>query len=150
LHLGHRLSREALEVHGLAPGRYELSIDGEVVGSYAADALERHIELQENAKTPQYQQALAVVTLNKERNAGPVHGIRDEWRKFQQYSRLKRQLTPDTENSELKKQVADLEKGLEGLEERVQQHEKEALAVEDQIFQLNQPKPRKYALKRVK
>jgi len=69
--LGHKHSREALEIHGLKTGRYELSIDGSVVGTWAADALARHIELQENAKTPQHQQAMVVANLNKQRNAGP-------------------------------------------------------------------------------
>ena len=35
-------------------GRYERSIDGEVVGTWTSEALSRHIELQENGKTPQY------------------------------------------------------------------------------------------------
>jgi len=52
--LGHKLSRKAVEIHGLKPGRYELLIDGMSAGTYSAEALSRHIELQENAKTPQY------------------------------------------------------------------------------------------------
>ena len=69
--LGHRLSREALEVHGLKPGLYELAIDGQVVGTYSADAFARHVELQENAKTPQHQQAAKVAELNSQAECRP-------------------------------------------------------------------------------
>jgi lysophospholipase L1-like esterase len=54
--LGHKNSREGFEAHGLAPGRYELSIDGIVVGTFGSEQLSRHVELQANDKTPQYQQ----------------------------------------------------------------------------------------------
>ncbi len=149
LHMGHRMSREALEVHGLSAGRYELSIDGDVVGTYSSLQLERHIELQENTKTPQYKQALAVAELNQQRNSGPVKSLRNEWRAFQQYSRLARQLKESAENDKLKQQVASLAKRLEGQEERIKKHEQDALKLEDQIFEINQPKPRKYQLKKV-
>lgn len=148
LKLGHRMSREGFEVHGLKPGRYELSIDGDVVGTYASLQLERHIELQGNTKTPQYKQALAVAELNKERNDGPVKLLRNEWRVFQQYSRLAAQLKVDPDNSKLKEQVAALEKRLEGREERIKQHEQSAREIEDKIFKLNQPQPHKYELKK--
>lgn len=142
--LGHKHSREALEIHGLKPGRYELSIDGDVVGTWPAEALSRHIELQENAKTPQHQQALHVAELNRERNSGPVKDLRNEWRVFQQWARGKHGVSPMKPE-----QVAALEKRLEGLAERVQQHKAAAFKIEDQIFKANQPKPRKYVLKKV-
>jgi lysophospholipase L1-like esterase len=142
--LGHKHSREALEVHGLKPGRYELSIDGDVVGTWPAEALSRHIELQENAKTPQHQQALHIAELNLERNSGPVKDLRNEWRVFQQWARGKHGVSPMKPE-----QVAALEKRLEGLAERVKQHKAAALKIEDQIFKANQPKPRKYVLKKV-
>jgi lysophospholipase L1-like esterase len=142
--LGHKHSREAFEVHGLKPGRYELSIDGEVVGTWAAEALSRHIELQENAKTPQHQQALRVAELNGDRNSGPVKDLRNEWRVFQQWARGKHGVSPMKPE-----QVAALEKRLEGLSDRVKQHKAAALKIEDQIFESNQPKPRKYVLKKV-
>ena len=53
--LGHRMSQEALSIHGLPAGRYELSIDGEVGWSvFGIPTLAQHIELQSNPKTPQY------------------------------------------------------------------------------------------------
>lgn len=150
LKLGHRMSREALEVHGLAAGSYELQIDGQVVGVYSREQLDRHIELQENAKTPQYQQALQVAELNKQRNAGPVKSLRNEWRQFQTFSRLRAQLKTSTENRPaLQKRLEAEEKRLEGMEERIETHEKAARELEDKIFSINQPKPHQYVLKRV-
>ena len=50
---------------------------------------------------------------------------------------------------QLKQQVAALAKRLEGREERIKQHEQDAVAMENQIFKINQPQPRKYELKRI-
>jgi len=149
LKLGHRASREGLEVHGLAPGRYELSIDGNAVGQYSSVQLARHIELQENAKTPQHQQAAQVAALNKERNEGPIKALRDDWRTFQQFARLKRQLASDADNADLKKQVASYPERLAGLEERIKKNEAAAMAIEDRLFEINQPQHREYVLKRM-
>ncbi len=143
--LGHRYSREALEVHGLTPGRYELSIDGELVGAFASDALARHIELQENSKTPQYQQALAVANLNKERNAGPVRSLRNEWGRFQRYAREKRDAADDEARQKVEEKYPDMGR----ISERVAVHNAAAKEIEDRIFEINQPKPRHYVLKRI-
>lgn len=147
LKLGHRASREALEIHGLPAGRYEVVIDDQVVGTYSSEALSRHIELQGNASTPQYRQALSVVELNRERNAGPVRNLRNEWRAFQTFARARQQLTEQPENAALKKQVADLTARLEGLDERIRQHEAAALEIEDRIYEQNQPKARRYLVR---
>lgn len=143
--LGHKNSREGFEVHGLAAGRYELSIDGTVVGTWGSEQLSRHVELQANEQTPQYQQALKVAHLNRDRNSGPVRNLRNEWRLFQGYARAKR----DAQTDEAREKVAQLEKRLEGLSERVAGHAAEAKKIEDQIFEVNQPVARKYVLTRV-
>lgn len=147
--LGHRLSREAVEIHGLAAGRYELVIDGEVVGTYSADALGRHIELQENALTPQHRQAAQVAAINQERNAGPVRGLRGEWSKFQQFARIRRSAEMDPSNASVQQQLKDAEARIEGMAERVAEHEAAAKALEDKIFEVNQPVERTYELRRV-
>lgn len=147
--LGHRLGKEGLEIHGLRPGQYVLSIDDVEVGRYSSEALERHIELQENEKTPQFQQALAVALLNKQRNEGPIGKLRGEWAQFQQYARARRTVSEQPGNEQAAKQLAALEEKIAGIDERVAQHNAEAQAIEDQIFQQNQPKPRRYVLKRV-
>lgn len=147
--LGHKLSKESLEVHGLSLGRYELSIDGEVVGTYQSSQLERHIELQGNAKTPQYQQSLKVAELNKQRNEGPVRALRGEWSQFQRYARAKRSAEAAPDNAELAKQLTATEAKIEGMSDRVAEKIAAAKQIEDQIFEINQPQPRKYVLKKV-
>lgn len=76
---GHKMSNERLVVSGLEPGRYDLSIDGVKVGTYAHTQLAAKIELQANQVTPQYQQALAVAQLNKERNEKAIRPLRNAW-----------------------------------------------------------------------
>lgn len=148
--LGHRLGREALEVHGLPRGRYALTIDGEEVGRYAAAALERRIELQGNPKTPQAAQAMEIAMLNKQRNEGPIGALRGEWLKFQQFARVKRQSEAQPDNAELREQLAGLEQQIAGMDERVAQANEAAREIEDQIFARNQPVPRRYVLQRVR
>ncbi|MBM4000454.1 MAG: SGNH/GDSL hydrolase family protein [Planctomycetes bacterium] len=149
LALGHRMSREGLEVHGMKPGRYRLTIDGEPVGEFASAALERHIELQENEKTPQFRQALRVAELNKQRNSGPVHALRGEWLQFQQYARLKRQLEAKPDDAKVAEDLAKLKERIDTIEDRIREHEAAAAKIEDEIFQTNQPKPRTYVLERI-
>ncbi len=147
--MGHRLSHETLEVHGLPAGRYTLSIDGNEVGTYTNVQLERHIELQGNDQTPQYQQALEVAMLNKQRNDGPVRGLRNEWGQFQQFARVRRGAEEAPDNADLQNQLQELTARMEGLAERVATRNAEALAIEDQIFEINQPPARTYMLRRV-
>lgn len=150
LNIGHRLGREALEVHGLAEGKYTLTIDGVDVGAFPASTLAHHIELQSNEKTPQYQQALQVATINKERNEGPISNLRGEWARFQQYARAKRDSSADPNNMDAKAQFEKLDKVVPGIEQRVAEHNAAAKKLEDKIFEVNQPKARKYVLARVK
>lgn len=76
---GHKLSNEHIKVAGLAPGKFELKIDGELVGTYTDLMLGSKVELQSNAKTPQYQQALQVAELNRDRNDLAIRPLRDLW-----------------------------------------------------------------------
>ena len=52
--------QETLRVIGLAPGNYELKIDGQSVCTNTATALAAGVNLALETRTPQYQQALAV------------------------------------------------------------------------------------------
>jgi len=148
LKLGHRASREGLAVHGLHPGRYELLIDDQAIGTFTDVQLARHIELQGNDKTPQYQQALQVAELNKQRNEGPINQLRREWVRFQRWARTRQLSEASPNNEELAAQLVELEKSLVGMEERIVAHEDAARKIEDEIFAVNQPKPRRYVLKR--
>jgi len=61
------LNCENLSVANLTPGRYELSIGGEAVGTYSSAELQQGVNLALNQKTPQYKQALRVMQINDER-----------------------------------------------------------------------------------
>lgn len=148
--LGHKLSGEQLEFHGLEPGRYELMIDGTSVGTYSTDQLGRHIELQGNEKTPQYQQALKVAMLNKTRNETSVRSLRNEWGQFQRYARVKREAAANPNDDTKQKELAELSQRMEGLQERVANLRKAAAEQEDEIFSVNQPQVREYTLQKVK
>ncbi|HIK95625.1 MAG TPA: hypothetical protein EYG03_27070 [Planctomycetes bacterium] len=150
LHLGHRASKEGLEVHGLTAGQYEVVIDDVVVGTYSDVALSRHIELQDNSKTPQYQQALAVAMLNKQKNEGPVRQLRDGWRVFQGWARQSRQLNDQPNNAQLATAVAKGRERLDGLEANISSAEAAAKKIEDEIYRTNQPETRHYVVRKVK
>jgi len=154
--IGHRLGSESLQVAGLEPGRYSLSIDGVEVGVYTAEQLGRRVELQGNTKTPQYQQAAEVAKLNEKRNKGPVDGKtgpelakRNLWGKFQGYARAKQQLAQKPDDEGLKTRVETLEKELADMDQKVAEFNAQSKAIEDEIYTKNQPVARKYVLKKV-
>jgi endoglucanase len=63
------LNEEKLVVSGLAPGTYDLNIDGQPIGEYPATDLQAGINLSENPKTPQYQQSSNATKISKVRTA---------------------------------------------------------------------------------
>lgn len=146
LYLGHTLSRESLVATGLTATAYELSIDDNPVGIFAATHLARGVELEENDKTPQHIQAAEIARLNKERNDGPVKSLRNEWSQMQQYYRLKRQAEADPNNAEAAKKLQEQAQKVEGPEQRIARHEQAAREIEDRIFAGNRPQPHTYRL----
>lgn len=60
-------NKEMLTVKNLSAGKYELRIDGQAIGQWTADELSNGINLAEQTRTPQYQQAIAIRELNEER-----------------------------------------------------------------------------------
>lgn len=148
-HLGHRLSREALEVHGLSAGKYQLLIDGQPVGQYDAAALERHIELQDNAQTPQHQQALAVAQLNQQRNDEAMRPLRNLWRDKKLHVRAQAQAAANPNDEQARQNLAALDKKLADFESQVAALDARCREFEDRIYQANQPAVRKYQLVRL-
>lgn len=84
---GHKLSADRLKVAGLESGNYEVLIDDQAIGTWNHIALGTKIEIQENEKTPQYQQALQVSLLNQQRNDELVRPLREIWAKIKGYQR---------------------------------------------------------------
>lgn len=60
-------NQEVLQLSGLKAGRYDLLMDGEKVGTYDAGQLSAGINLAENPRTPEYQQAIQIREINEER-----------------------------------------------------------------------------------
>jgi lysophospholipase L1-like esterase len=134
---GHRYSNERFTVLQLKPGKYELKIDGQPVGAFTDAQLARGVELQENTKTPQYQQALAVAALNQEKNDKAMRPLRDQWRDL----KLKQRVVPGPSAEAKKMELADW---MPVFTARVAELKKSVADYEQRIYQSNQPKPRRY------
>lgn len=143
-HAGHHFSNEKVSVRGLKPGKYDLKIDGELIGSYASGQLAFGVELEENVKTPQYQQALKVATLNQQRNNEAYRPLRD------QYGQLKgkrRELAKVAESDpQYKTKRAEFDQWYAGQKSKVAELLEKAAGFEREIYKANQPVPHKYEI----
>jgi hypothetical protein len=134
---GHHYSGEPFRVAGLAPGKYEVKIDGQSIGSFPSNQLSVKIELQNFDKAPQCQQSLAVAALNKEKNDKAMHPIRDLYRDLK-IKRRDPKATPESINAvieEMKPKLAELEKAKADYEQK--------------IYDAAQPLPHKYEIVKV-
>lgn len=59
------MNSETLKVSGLDKGDYKMFIDGEEIGTWSSDDLNKGVNLAAETKTPQYQQALSIMHLNE-------------------------------------------------------------------------------------
>jgi lysophospholipase L1-like esterase len=135
---GHRLSNEMLRLAGLAPGSYEIKIDGHSIGKPVSHVtLGAKIELQANANTPQYQQALQVALLNRERNDQAVRPLREVWAKVKG-ARRKHAREP-----------ARFAEFMVATHPEIDRLEKLARDFEDRIYAAARPVPRRYEITRV-
>lgn len=147
VHAGHRMSNEKLTVRNLASGSYEVRIDGTVIGKWTDAQLSSGIEIEENAATPQYQQALKVAELNQRRNKEFYSKIRGE------YSGLKGQrnkLNKAAGTPEEAAAKAEFDTYHAAMTERVKLLTEGARALEDEIYKTNQPIPHRFELVAVK
>lgn len=142
--LGHRYSNEKLTVRNLKPGNYELKSDGAVIGKYADGQLGFGVELEENDKTPQYQQSLKVAMLNKQRNEMAYHPLRDQYSQLKAKRRDLAKLDPQAPDYAAKK--AEFETWYTAQKAKVAELLAQAKTFEDQIYQSNKPVAHKYEL----
>jgi hypothetical protein len=145
----HRVSREILRISGLKAGQYEIAIDDVVVAQVSADRLAQRLELQSNEKTPQYQQALAVTKLNEEKNTGPVGALRDAWREFQGFARVKRNAEAQPNNQELQDKLKNLSVHMANHDQRVDAAQQQIAEFENQIYEANKPPLRHFVIRKV-
>lgn len=73
---GHQGGAESHIAVGMQPGRYDLVINGQTVGTFDDRMLAVHAEVQEDPDSPTCQQALQVLALNKKRNEEAVRPMR--------------------------------------------------------------------------
>ncbi|MEK7950949.1 SGNH/GDSL hydrolase family protein [Luteolibacter sp. Y139] len=147
--LGQKFSRQTLTVSGLPTGTYTVSIDGAEVTRATGEELQAGLPLQALTKAPQYQQAAQVAELNKRRNEGPVKNLRNEWVNFQQLKFLQSQVEKNPADEAEKQRLADAEKKMPGMDERVKAAEAAAQAIEDDIFKTNQPRQHRFEIRPV-
>jgi len=131
---GSILSKETLRINGLKPGTYQLLIDGNVVGDYCHLDLGRGIELQENTQTPQYQQAVKVMALNKKRTEDIVYKLRDWW--------LNNRVNPDIKNTD----PAGYETKITAFRAEVDKLAEQNRQYEDEIYRINKPQAHQYEI----
>ena len=133
---GHKMSVERLKVGVLPPGKYNVKIDGQTIGTWSHLTLAGKIELQANDKTPQYQQALQVGLLNKERNEKAIRPLRNVFRGLRDHYRK------GTDKDSPEEFAAFLEK----FKVQVAELEKLAHEYEDKIYAAAQPKQHRYEI----
>jgi hypothetical protein len=142
-HAGHRMSNEKVTVRNLAPGTYEMRLDGQAVGKWTDGQLAHGVELQENMATPQYQQALKVAELNQRRNREAYTGIRGEYAKLKGVRNKMNKAVGTPEEAAAKEEFANYHAAMKP---RVQALLETARGLEDEIYKANQPVPHKYEL----
>jgi lysophospholipase L1-like esterase len=141
-HAGHHFSNEKVTVRGLKPGKYNLKIGDQVVGTYNEGQLAFGVELEENQKTPEYQQALKIAELNKQRNETAYHPLRDQYAQLKGKRRELDKIQESDPQYQTKK--AEFEQWYAGQKAKVAELFGKALEIENQIYAANQPKPLKY------
>jgi len=144
--LGHRLSYEAIYLHGLPAGNYGLSIDDTPIGTYAAATLESKLELESIETTPEYRQAVEVMELNARRNTEAVLPLRDLWRAQKTLTRTRGELAAAPSDEALKKRITAYERKLSNFEEQIATWETKARELEEQIYEANRPRPLRFRL----
>jgi lysophospholipase L1-like esterase len=142
-----KLSSERLAVRNLAPGKYELKIDGESVGQWTDAELAAGIDLGENPKTPQYQQALRVALANKRRNAMGEHPMRIDWAQLKAQRSILKQAEEANESAARVEQARKVfERFFEPNQKSISDYVAKSQDIEDEIYRTNTPEPRKYEL----
>ena len=146
---GHRFSVEKLTVRSLKPANYEVKIDGQPVGQWTDGQLAVGVEIEANDKTPQYQQALKVALLNKERNEKAYYPLRDQWAALKGRRREIEKLT-QANDPELEAKKTEFDAWHKTMMENVEGLRGKAKEFEDRIYATNQPSPHTYEISPVK
>ena len=143
---GHRFSAERITVRNLKPGKYEVKIDGQAVGQWNDGQLAAGVEIQGIDKTPQYQQALKVALLNKDRNEQAYYPLRDQWAQLKGKRRDLEKLAQANDPQLDAKGKAEFEQWHTATTAKVAELLAKAKEFEDRIYAANQPQPHIYEI----
>jgi hypothetical protein len=147
---GSKMSRETLRIVGLKGGDYELRIDGKTVGMYSHVQFAGGVQLQENSSTPQYAQAMKVAMLNKQRNDEAVSPTRDMWLHLKFWRHRLAGFEPEDEDDKRefeKLDPEDFDEWYSQFKKDTDRLLKKAEQFENEIRQINKPRPHKYEVK---
>ena len=140
---GHRMSNEKVTVRNLAPGTYEMRIDGTPIGKWNDGQLAFGVEIEANEAAPQYQQALKVAELNQRRNKEAYAGIRGEYAKLKGVRNKMNKAVGTPEEAAAKTEFTSYHTAMK---DRVKTLLDAARAMEDEIYKINKPVPHRYEL----
>lgn len=135
---GHQGGGESHVAVGLQAGRYDLIINGKLVGNYDERMLGVHAEIQEDPDSPTCQQAFQVIALNKKRNDEAVHPLRNLY--GQRKGKLKAARLPGGD-------MKAFEAWWAGQKAKTVELEKKADEIEAEIYRINQPPMLKVEIK---
>ncbi len=141
-----KLSSEKLAVRTLPPGKYELKIDGDSVGQWTEAELAAGVDLGENPKTPQYQQALRVALLNKKRNAMGEHPMRIDFAQLKANRAILRQDEASDNPNKVTQAKKSFERFFEPNQKSISDYVAKSREMEEAIYLMSEPQARQYEL----
>lgn len=143
---GKEMSREILKITGLSPGKYILKIGAAETGTYSHLQFSDGIHLEENNKTPQYQQALKVAEINKEKNGKNVKAIRDAWWRLKQVRQYEANPTPQGRKRLEDMGIADIKNFKDQFSKSLEPFCRQIAAAEAKIYAANKPEKLEYTI----
>jgi len=149
-------NREMLRVSGLSSGDYDLTIDGRKIAQFTAEELGEGINLAKLPKTPEYEQAMAVLQLNEERMGLESKLRQYAWLQYDYLRGIGRKFNDDliTMDSVNAKAAKDWAVNSKRDSYRAGRYpavraawEKESKMLVDDIYTINQPKTHRIEIK---
>ncbi|KAF2330619.1 SGNH/GDSL hydrolase family protein [Flavobacterium daemonense] len=154
------LDQELLQADVAGNGKFELSIDGIIVGIYTADELRNGINLAQNQKTPQYQQAVKVMGIVQRIRAAQARLRNIKLVEYGHLNDAPANMSIDQIDAYLKKRLEEKFKGSDFHERNFSSYiknkpqqasiEQEIENLQDSVYAENHPKEHNYMIKAVK
>ena len=152
------MNQELLKVSGLKAGNYKLLIDGQEVNTYTAAELEKGVNLAAETKTPQYQQALAVMHLNEIRWEIERTMREYAWTQFSFFQKHGLLFANDRKALDVMDEYVEKDGWVKGHRDNYTRHmfqtvrdarQEEMDVMIDKIYEINKPVTRRVVLRRM-